>query len=183
MRSGRGLYYIYKFHKNTHMVDWHLVPNEKKIHEVAVSRKLFISSYFIAALFFIASAGAPFIDYDFPKFYVSSALVVGGFMSLLAIERKRSSEVMLITDHRVLIMRQPGGVGGPITMESIPFDKLSNVQISQTTKQRIYGVGDIIFKLPSEEHVVNDISHPYEIERAIYRILEIEKEKGMLKQA
>lgn len=165
------------------MTDWHLVPDEKKIHEVAVSRMLFLSNYALVALFFAAAIGVFFIDYDFPKIYASLFLAGGGLVALFAVENKRSSEVMLITNQRVMIRRQEGVVGGQITLESIPFEKLSNVQVMQTTRQRIYGIGNVVFRLPAEEHVVTDISHPYEIERAIYRILEIEREKGMIKPA
>lgn len=163
------------------MVNWHLVPDEKKIHEVEVSRKLFLSNYLISALFFAGAGGVFLIDYDFPKLYASALLAFGGLVTLFAVERKRSNEMMLITNQRVLIMRQPDGVRGSMTLESIPFEKLSNVQVMQTAKQRVYGIGDVVFKLPGEEHVVTDIAHPYEIERAIYRILEIEREKGMIK--
>ncbi|MCK5234033.1 MAG: PH domain-containing protein [Candidatus Aenigmarchaeota archaeon] len=161
------------------MVNWHLLPNEKKIHQASVSRKLFYSYYFVVALFFVAAVGINFIDYPLPKMESSIALLAGGFIALFAVERKRSMEVMLITDERVLILRQPDGVRGPMTMESIPFDKLSNVQVVQTRKQRILGTGDVVFRLPGEEHTVTDIAHPYEIERAIYRILDIEKRAGV----
>lgn len=165
------------------MVDWHLVPDEKKIHEVAVSRMLFLSNYALVALFFAAAGGVLFVDYVFPKFYASLFLAACGLVALFVVENKRSTEVMLITNQRVLIRRQQGMVGGPVTLESIPFEKLSNVQVMQSMRQRIYGIGNVVFRLPGEEHIVTDISHPYEIERAIYRILEIEREKGMIKAA
>ncbi len=163
------------------MVNWHLLPNERKIHQASVSRKLFFTYYFVVALFFVAAVGINFIDYPIPKLYPSLALLAGGFIALFAVERKRSMEVMLITDERVLILRQPEGLRGPMTMESIQFDKLSNVQVVQTRKQRIIGTGDVVFRLPGEEHTVTDIARPYEIERAIYRILDIEKRAGTLK--
>ena len=165
------------------MVNWHLLPNEKRIHQASVSRKLFFSYYFVVALFFVAAVGINFIDYPIPKLYPPIALLVGGFIAYLAVERKRDMEIMLITDERVLILRRPEGVRGSMTMESIPFDKLSNVQVVQTRKQRIMGTGDVVFKLPGEEHTVTDIAQPYELERAIYRILDIERKKGVSKTA
>jgi len=166
------------------MVNWHLLPGEKSIHETAISRKVFLKFYLggfmllgLAIVCYFPSTFGLSLPVDGTLFAVA---FLGGSIVLLFIgENNRTNEMILITTDRILVRKYDSNTRD-INIEAIPFDKLTNVRVKQTLQQRILNIGDIVFIVVSAEHVLKDIDSPYKIEKAVYKI--IEKEKAMSRQ-
>lgn len=166
------------------MVNWHLLPGEKSIHETAISRKVFLKFY-IGGVVLLALA---IVSY-FPSYLgltlpldgtLFAVAFLGGSIVLLFLgENNRTNEMILITTDRILVRKYDSNTRD-INVEAIPFDKLTNVRVKQTLSQRLMNIGDIVFIVVSSEHVLKDIDSPYKIEKAVYKI--IEKEKTMSRQ-
>ncbi|MEA3343334.1 MAG: PH domain-containing protein [archaeon] len=166
------------------MVNWHLLANEKKIHHTTMSRKVFLKFYIFGILLValaVAAFVAPFVIGDVLPVSPHVAGVVLLVLSAVPIgiaERKKGREMILITTERVLVRKYDEKSGG-VNIEAIPFDKLTNVRVRQTRMQRMLNIGDVVFVVVSAEHVLKDIDSPYAVERAVYKIIEKEKERGM----
>ncbi len=166
------------------MVNWHLLPGEKSIHETAISRKVFLKFYlggFMLLALAIASYFSSSLGLSLPLDSTLLAVVfLGGSVVLLFMgENNRTNEMILITTDRILVRKYDSNTRD-INVEAIPFDKLTNVRVKQTLSQRLMNIGDIVFIVVSSEHVLKDIDSPYKIEKAVYKI--IEKEKAMSRQ-
>ncbi|MFH1127451.1 MAG: PH domain-containing protein [archaeon] len=162
------------------MVNWHLLPGEKKIHETTMSRKVFLKFY-IAGIALIILAVAVFASPLILTLPVSPeilgvVLIVASLIPLGIGENNKRREMILITTDRVLVRKSDNVMGG-INIEAIPFDKLTNVRVKQTRTQRMLGIGDVEFVVVSTAHILKDIDDPYKIEKAVYRIIEKEKER------
>ena len=161
------------------MVNWHLLPNEKKIHDTTMSRKVFLK-YYLASLLIIILAFTSFaLPYLMPGFpippYIAGTVLI--FLSLIPAgiaERKKRREMILITTDRILVRKFDKSTGS-VNIEAIPFDKLTNIRVRQTRTQRMLHIGDVVFIVVSAEHILKDIDSPYKIEKAVYRIMEKEK--------
>jgi len=166
------------------MVNWHLLPGEKKIHETAISRKVFVKFYlggFLLLGLAIASYFSASLGFTLP---IDGTMLSVVFLAISVIllylgENNRTNEMILITTERILVRKYDSNTRD-INVEAIPFDKLTNVRVKQTLAQRIMNIGDVIFIVVSSEHVLKDIDSPYKIEKAVYKI--IEKEKVMSRQ-
>ncbi len=178
------------------MVDWHLLPGEKAIHETKISRMIFWKYYFIAVALLALSAFVNFTDFSkygvaMPKLEASGAMIaLAGIIAFIA-ERLTAREMVLLTTERVLIRKRGlnddemensdvkssvAGMIGAVRMEALKLETITNVQVRQTMMQRILGMGDIAILAGQQEHVVKDMHHPFDIERAIYRIIEKKSE-------
>ncbi|MBU4246232.1 MAG: PH domain-containing protein [Nanoarchaeota archaeon] len=178
------------------MVDWHLLPGEKAIHETKISRMIFWKYYFIAVALLALSVFVNFTDFSkynvaIPKLEVSGAMIaIAGIIAFVA-ERLAAREMVLLTTERVMIRKRglnddemgnsdikssAVGMVGTVRMEALKLETITNVQVRQTMIQRILGMGDIAILSGYEEHVVKDLHHPFDIERAIYRIIEKKSE-------
>ncbi len=161
------------------MVNWHLLPNEKKIHNTTMSRKVFLKYYFAAVMLVVLSLAVFMMPYLMPSLPIP-AEIVGIVLIVLALvpagiaETKKCREMILITTDRILV-RKFDNVSGSVNIEAIPFDKLTNVRVKQTRTQRMLHIGDVVFVIVTTEHVLKDIDNPYKIEKAVYRIMEKEK--------
>lgn len=179
------------------MVDWHLLQGEKAIHETKISRMIFWNYYFLAIVLLALSAFVNFTDFRkygvaIPTLEVSGAMIViAGIVAFIA-ERLTSREMVLLTTERVLIRKRglnddemenndvkssAVGMIGTVRMEALKLETITNVQVRQTMTQRILGMGDLAILSGYEEHVIKDLHHPFDIERAIYRIIEKKSEK------
>ncbi len=161
------------------MVNWHLLPNEKKIHNTTMSRKVFLKYYFGAALFIILALAAfmlPYLipDLPIPPYIAGIVLIFLSFIPVGIAETKKRREMILITTERILVRKFDKSTGS-VNIEAIPFDKLTNVRVKQTRTQRMLHIGDVVFVVAAAEHILKDIDSPYLIEKAIYRIIEKEK--------
>ena len=162
------------------MVNWHLLANEKKIHETTMSRKVFLKFYLGGIVLVVLAVVAfvlPFVMPNLPVSpYIAGVVLVVAALVLLGVgERKKRREMILITTERVLV-RKFDEKTKEVNIEAIPFDKLTNVRVRQTRTQRMLNIGDVVFIVVSVEHVLKNIDSPHMIERAVYKI--IEKEKG-----
>lgn len=178
------------------MVDWHLLPGEKAIHETKISRMIFWNYYFFAVALLALSAFVNFTDFtkygvEIPKLEASGAMIaIAGIISFIA-ERLTAREMVLLTTERVLVRKRgltdeemekndlkssASGMIGTVRMEALKLETITNVQVRQTMMQRILGMGDIAILAGNQEHIVKDMHHPFDIERAIYRIIEKKSE-------
>ncbi len=174
------------------MVNWHLLQGEKAIHETKISRMIFWNYYFFAVALLALSAFVNFTDFskygiEIPKLEVSGAMIaIAGIITLIA-EKLATREMVLLTTERVLVRKRglsdeemekndikssASGMLGTVRMEALKLETISNVQVRQTMSQRVLGMGDIAILAGQQEHVVKDMHHPFDIERAIYRIIE-----------
>ncbi len=166
------------------MVNWHLLANEKKIHHTTMSRKVFLKYYVLGMVLAVLGVTAfvvPFVMGDVLPVSPYAAGVVLLVLSAVPIgigEWRKRREMILITTERVLVRKLDEKSGG-VNIEAIPFDKLTNVRVRQSRMQRVMNIGDVVFVVVSEEHVLKDIDSPYMVERAVYKIIEKEKERGM----
>ncbi len=162
---------------------FNLLPNEKKIHKTKMSRKVFLK-YYITSFILFASAvyAAFFVSLAFISSYVLGAflLLVSAALSLFG-EYRRGREIILMTTERILVQKSGQKGRGSKEIEAFPLGSITNISVNQNLKQRILGIGDIVFKLSMEEHVITSIDNPHEIESAIYKIIDREKELGMRK--
>lgn len=166
------------------MVNWHLLPGEKSIHETAISRKVFLKFYlggFMLLALALASYFSQTLGLSLPldSTLLSVVFLAGAVVLLFMGENNRTNEMILITTDRILVRKYDSNTRD-INVEAIPFDKLTNVRVKQTLAQRLMNIGDIVFIVVSSEHVLKDIDSPYKIEKAVYKI--IEKEKAMSRQ-
>ena len=166
------------------MVNWHLLPGEKNIHQTSISRKVFLKFYLGGFALFALAAGSYFsgslgLILPLDSTLIAVAFLSGSVVLLFLGENNRTNEMILITTDRILVRKYDSNTRD-INIEAIPFDKLTNVRVRQTLKQRILNIGDVVFIVVSAEHVLKDIDSPYKIEKAVYRI--IEKEKTMSRQ-
>ncbi len=164
------------------MVNWHLIPNEKKIHNTTMSRKVFLKYYLGAALLIILALVAFALPYLMPDLPIPPHIagIVLIFLALIPAgiaETKKRREMILITTDRILV-RKFDKSAGSVNIEAIPFDKLTNVRVKQTRTQRMLHIGDVVFVVVSTEHILKDIDSPYTIEKAVYRIIEKEKTRA-----
>ena len=178
------------------MVDWHLLQGEKAIHETKISRMIFWNYYFVAIVLLSLSAFVNLTDFSkygvaIPVLEVSGAMIfLAGVIAFIA-ERLTSREMVLLTTERVLIRKRglndeelenndvkssAVGMIGTVRMEALKLETISNVQVRQTMTQRILGMGDLAILAGQQEHIVKDMHHPFDIERAIYRIIEKKSE-------
>jgi len=182
------------------MVNWHLLPGERAIHETKMSRLVFWNYYFLALVLLLISAAVNLIDFaaynvpvQIPKLEISGTLIVISIVITLIAERFTTREMVLITTERVLIRKR--GLGdddieksdvksgitgtiGSVRTEALKLEMITNVQVRQTMGQRIMGMGDLVILAGMEDHIVRDLHHPFDIERAIYRIIEKKNDKG-----
>lgn len=167
------------------MVDWHILPNEKKIHQTMMSRKVFLRYYLVFLVLSILAVLSFMESYILTELFrlvpASSSTIAAVFFVIALIfyfigESRCSREMILITTDRVIV-RKSGNVGSSVNIETIPFNKLTNVRVRQTMRQRILNIGDVIFVVVAEEHILKDIDSPYTIEKAVYKIIEKEKER------
>ena len=185
------------------MVDWHLLPNESSIHETKISRMVFWNYYFIAIAVLILSAVINLTDYSMynivvPKLQISGGLIVVAAALAFIAERFTSREMVLLTTERILIRKRGlnddeledtgvkkgvSSVLGSVRMEALKLETITNVQVRQTVGQRIFGMGDLAILAGNEEHVVKDLHHPFDIEKAIYRIIEKRGESATKRQS
>ncbi|MCK4550511.1 MAG: hypothetical protein KAT91_01010 [Candidatus Aenigmarchaeota archaeon] len=165
------------------MVNWNLLPNEKKIHLTKMSRVVFLKAYLISFALILIGIVLLFLPLGSFKYIIFILFLGASAIPALLVENKRKREMVLITTERVLIRKKSSNPEskGTIQEETILFDKITNVQVRQTKKQRMLKMGDVIFKIPGEEHTITDIHDPHAIERAVYKILNIEKQRGIIK--
>ncbi len=165
------------------MVNWNLLPGEKKIHLTKMSRVVFLKSYILSAVLVLVAFVSLFLPIELFNFVLFFLFIVLSIVPYFLAEGKRKKEMVLITTARVLIRKKSSDPAskGTIEEETISFDKITNVQVRQTKKQRMLKMGDVIFKIPGEEHTITDIHDPHAIERAVYKILNIEKQRGIIK--
>lgn len=178
------------------MVDWHLLPGEKAIHETKISRMIFWNYYFAVLVLLALSAFVNFTDFrkygvKLPVLEISGAMILlAGIIAFIA-ERLTAREMVLLTTERVLIRKRglddyemenndikssAVGMIGTVRMEALKLETITNVQVRQTMTQRILGMGDLAILAGQQEHIVKDMHHPFDIERAIYRIIEKKSE-------
>ena len=164
------------------MVNWNLLPNEKKIHLTKMSRVVFLKMYLISAAIILISFVMLYLPIGGVKYGLFLLFLFASAVPVLLVEQKRKREMVLITTERVLIRKKSQDLEtkGTIEEETILFDKLTNVQVRQTRKQRILKMGDIVFKIPGEEHTITDIHDPHALERAIYKIKDLEKRASLM---
>lgn len=162
------------------MVNWHLLPGEKKIYNIKTSWKVFLKFYLLAFLFLGLSVYSLMFDFlpaSVPTSYASTSFA-GLFLVFFAIPTsKRNRERVLITTERVLI-RKTAGIGKQTNFETVTFNNLINVRVLQSRSQKMLGIGDVVFKLSGDEHTATDVGNPYAIEKAVYKIIEKEKQVG-----
>ncbi len=179
------------------MVDWHLLPGERAIHETKMSRMIFWNYYFFVVALLALSAAINLIDFEaygapqVPKLELSGALIFVAALITLIAERFTTREMVLLTTERVLVRKRGlsdeemeksdvksgiSGAFGAVRMEALKLETITNVQVRQTMGQRIMGMGDLAIMAGNEEHVVKDLHHPFDIEKAIYRIVEKRRE-------
>ena len=164
------------------MVNWHLIPNEKKIHDTTMSRKVFLKYYLgaiILIILAIAALSLPFVmpDIPIPSYIAGTVLILLSLIPAGIAEMKRRREMILITTDRILV-RKFDKPTGSVNIEAIPFDKLTNIRVKQTRTQRMLHIGDVVFIVASTEHILKDVDSPYVIEKAVYRIIEKEKARA-----
>ncbi len=164
------------------MVNWHLIPNEKKIHNTTMSRKVFLKYYLgaiILIILAIAALSLPFVmpDIPIPSYIAGTVLILLSLIPAGIAEMKRRREMILITTDRILV-RKFDKPTGSVNIEAIPFDKLTNIRVKQTRTQRMLHIGDVVFIIASVEHILKDVDSPYVIEKAVYRIIEKEKARA-----
>lgn len=164
------------------MVNWHLIPNEKKIHDTTMSRKVFLKYYLGAIILIILAIAAfslPFVmpDIPIPSYIAGTVLILLSLIPAGIAEMKRRREMILITTDRILV-RKFDKPTGSVNIEAIPFDKLTNIRVKQTRTQRMLHIGDVVFIVASTEHILKDVDSPYVIEKAVYRIIEKEKARA-----
>ena len=159
------------------MTNWHLLPGEKEIFETETSWKVFLKLSAAAAVFLILTFGVwVFKWFSFVKpIYSSTIFIIGFLFFFLKATLKRRQEKVLITNDRVLI-RKGTAFAKQTNVEAISYNNLINVSVEQTRSQKLLNVGNVHFKLSGEEHIMTDINDPYGIERAVYKIIEKEKE-------
>ena len=164
------------------MVNWNLLPNERKIHLTKMSRVVFLKMYLISAAIILVSFVMLFIPLGGIQYVLFLLFLFASAVPALLVEQKRKREMVLITTERVLIRKKSQDLEtkGTIQEETILFDKLTNVQVRQTRKQRMLKMGDIVFKIPGEEHTITDIHDPHALERAIYKIKDLEKRASLM---
>lgn len=165
------------------MVNWHLLPNEKPIFETETSWKIYWKYYFLAAASAILSIVVwivPALKFV-PPFYSSLLFIVLALILFLIPAFRRRHEMVLITTERVLI-RKGTSLSSQRNVEAVTYNNLINVSVQQNRIQKIFGYGDVHFKLSGEEHIMTDIDDPFGIERAVYKIIEKEKEIGKMKK-
>lgn|GEM_PF-1846149 len=185
------------------MVDWHLLQGEKAIHETKISRMIFWNYYFVAVAMLALSVFVNYTDFSkygvaIPKLEVSGAMIAIALIISFIAERLTAREMILLTTERVLVRKRglddsemekndlkssASGVIGTVRMEALKLETITNVQVRQTMMQRILGMGDIAILAGNQEHVVMDMHHPFDIERAIYRIIEKKGEASANKNA
>lgn len=160
-------------------VNWHLLGDEKPIHECRVSWKMY-GLYYLAGFFLLGIAGyLYFFLYDIA--YVrqpatSIVLATIGFILVSMARWKSRKELVLLTTERLLIRKKSGeGMFKETNIEALAFNKIDDVQVHQTFLQKIFGMGDLHFRVSGQEHLLENMDNPQELERAIYRILEKEK--------
>ncbi|MCK5474171.1 MAG: hypothetical protein KAI53_02090 [Candidatus Aenigmarchaeota archaeon] len=165
------------------MVNWNLLPDEKKIHLTKMSRVVFLKAYLISFALILIGGALLFLPLGSLKYTAFVLFLGASAIPAFLVEQKRKREMVLITTERVLIRKKSNDPEyyGIIQEETILFNKLTNVQVRQTKKQRMLKMGDVIFKIPGEEHIITDIHDPHAIERAVYKILNIEKQRGIIK--
>ncbi|MCK5698520.1 MAG: hypothetical protein KAH93_01630, partial [Candidatus Aenigmarchaeota archaeon] len=115
------------------MVNWHLIPNEKKIHDTTMSRKVFLKYYLGAIILIILAIAAfslPFVmpDIPIPSYIAGTVLILLSLIPAGIAEMKRRREMILITTDRILV-RKFDKPTGSVNIEAIPFDKLTNIRV------------------------------------------------------
>lgn len=177
------------------MVDWHLLPSEKPIHEAKISRKVpyFFRFYLISLILIVAGITLLFykITFTLPvsKYVISLVLIILAILiDFIFVERIRNKERILITTERVLVRKVGGGIvtdveSGQTEMEQMDLSKLVNISVKQKgfLNKKILSIGDLVIRVPGGDHTIRNIDTPYKVERAIYRILEEEKKIGKIK--
>lgn len=169
------------------MVNWHLLPDEKKIHETQISRKLpyFLKFYLIIGFLVISAIWLLFSNLTLPvsKYLLSLVLIViAVLIDFVIVGRERKREMILLTTNRILVRKQGGGLmkdleKGQVKTEQIDLDSIVNISVSQQgfLKSKILNIGDITFVVSGIDHVVRNVDDPYKMERAVYRIIGEEK--------
>jgi len=76
------------------MVDWHLLPGEREIHETKMSRIIFWNYYFLAIVLLLVSAAVNLIDFasyniytQIPKLEISGVLIAIATIVTIIAER------------------------------------------------------------------------------------------------
>ncbi len=173
------------------MVDWHLLPGETLIHQTKISRMVFFRYYFLVLVLLGMSAYMNLSEQikalNIPTLEASGALIILALIITFIAERFTGREIVGLTTERVLIRKRGltdeemesddakkgvSGIFGAVRMEAIKLETITNVQVRETLGQRIFGMGDLAVMAGNEEHVIKDLHHPFDIEKAIYRIIE-----------
>ena len=165
------------------MTNWHLLPGEKEIFETETSWKVFLKFYLLTAgAVGLSIAGFfGFLGSFMSTTIIGSVFLIAAIIFFLKATLKRRQEKVLITNDRVLI-RKGTAFAKQTNVEAISYNNLINVSVEQTRSQKLLNVGNVHFKLSGEEHIMTDINDPYGIERAVYKIIEKEKEIGKKQQ-
>ncbi len=173
------------------MVDWHLLPGETLIHQTKISRMVFLRYYFFALVLLGFSIAIQFSKeakaLNLPILEISGGLIFLAAIITFIAERFCGRETVALTTERILIRKRGvtdeeiesddakkgiSSIFGSVRMEALKLETITNVQVRQEMRQRILGMGDLAIMAGNEEHVIKDLHHPFDIEKAIYRIIE-----------
>ena len=172
------------------MVDWHLLPNEIKIHESKLSWKVFWKKYLVSLILLFGGIYTYLFLENAYKLMLSISMVFAGLVIFQLTNFQRGKERVLLTTERIIIRKVGGGLihdveAKRIDMEQIRLSEIVNISVKQKSfvERRLLNLGDIVIKVRSgDEYKILRIDNPYELERAIYHLLEREKKEGLLEE-
>jgi len=122
---------------------FNILEGEKIVEEIKPLPSLkwyfFFQGAFVLIFVFFMSIWIPFVSGSFGVLYPIFILVILILMWLIAVNRYKHQHYW-ITDKRVICKR---GIIG-YTISSIPFERVSDVIVSRTFFERIFGFGSVL---------------------------------------
>jgi hypothetical protein len=158
-----------------------LAEGEKIYASFGTSRKYpTVLKFFLEGIFFFIISAVLFLNVfdilsiipEFPgsQFLPYLPLLPGIFLILIGESRRKKMGNYYVTNYRIVLMKGFFGT----KMESLSYSMIVNVKISQSFKEKLFGLGDLDISTArgTQEMYMTGIPNPKKIENIIYRMLE-----------